>query len=122
MEFLSSSNLEILNRGNQPTFCNAVREEVLDIRLGSCGLLEKITDWEVSAEPSLSDHRHILFTLRGFVPAPPIRNPGGTNWGSFRKDLRRGLEGGPQDEHARQSRYNARDALSTAGLDFRIRG
>jgi hypothetical protein len=95
MEFLSSSNLEILNRGNQPTFCNAVKEEVLDVTLGSCGFLEKITDWEVSAEPSLSDHRHILFTLRGSVPAPLIRNPRGTNWGSFQRDLRRGLEGGP---------------------------
>jgi hypothetical protein len=55
-----------------------------------------IADWEVSAEPSLSDHRHILFTLRGSVPAPLIRNPRGTNWDSFRRDLRRGLEGGPQ--------------------------
>jgi hypothetical protein len=75
MEFFSSSNLEILNRGNQPTFYNAVREEVLDIILGSCGLLEKTTDWEVSAEPSLSDHRHNLVSLRGSVPAPLIRNP-----------------------------------------------
>jgi hypothetical protein len=33
MKFLSSSNLEILNRGNQPTFCNAVTEEVLDVIL-----------------------------------------------------------------------------------------
>jgi hypothetical protein len=102
MEFFSSSNLEILDSGNQPTFRNSVREEVLDVTLGSCGLLAKITDWEVSKEPSLSDHRHILFTLRGSIPAPLIRNPRGTNWGSFRKDLGRGLEGAP-------------------GLDFRIR-
>jgi hypothetical protein len=52
MEFLSSSNLEILNRGNQPTFCNAVRQELLSVTLGSCGLLDRIADWEVSAEPS----------------------------------------------------------------------
>jgi hypothetical protein len=95
MEFLSSSNLEILNRENQPTFCNVVREEVLDVTLVSYGLLEKITDWEVSVEPSLSDHRHILFTLRGSVLAPLIRNPRAINWGSFRRDLRKGLAVAP---------------------------
>ena len=96
MEFLSSSNLEILNSGNEPTFCNTVRQEVLHVTLGSYGLLDSITDWEVSLEPSLSEHRHILFTLRGSVPAPLIRNPRGTNWDSFGMDLRRGLKGAPR--------------------------
>ena len=35
IEFLSSSNLEILNWGNEPTFCNVIREEMIDITLGS---------------------------------------------------------------------------------------
>jgi len=95
LEFLSSSNLEILNRGNEPTFCNVIRQEVTDITLGSYGLLENIIRWELSQEPSLSDHRHILFTLRGSVPALLIRNPRDTNWGSFREDLRVTLERGP---------------------------
>jgi hypothetical protein len=42
MEFLDSSNLEIINRGNEPTFCNISRQEVTDITLGSFGLLERI--------------------------------------------------------------------------------
>jgi hypothetical protein len=96
MEILSSSNLKILNRGVEPTFCNDVRQEVLDITFGSYGLLESIDNWEVSLEPSLSDHRHILFTLRGSVPVPLIRNPRGTNWDCFRMDLRTGLEGAPR--------------------------
>jgi hypothetical protein len=74
MEFLSSSNLEFLNRGNQPTFCNAVREEELDVTLGFCGLLEKITDWEVSAEPSLSDHTHPVHST-GLHPGDPDQEP-----------------------------------------------
>jgi hypothetical protein len=45
---------------------------------------------------SLSDHRHILFTLRGSVPVLLVRNPRGTNWGSFRRDLREKLERGPE--------------------------
>ena len=83
LEFLNSSNLKILSWGNESTFCNASRQEVIDISLGSYGLLESITGWEVSRERSLSDHRHILFTLRGSVPALLIRNRRGTNWGSF---------------------------------------
>jgi hypothetical protein len=99
IEFLNSSCLEILNRGNESTFYNGTRQELIDIILGSYGLLESITDWEVSSEPSLSDHRHILFTLRGSVPVPLIRNPRGTNWGSFWEDLReRGPKMGMRDE------------------------
>jgi len=67
-----------------------------DITLGSYGLLESITDGEVSSEPSLSDHKHILFRIRGSVPSLLIRNIRGTNWGSIREDLRERLEGAPR--------------------------
>jgi hypothetical protein len=63
MDFLDSSYLEILNRGNEPTFCSTYRQEVIDITLGSYGLLESITGWEVSLEPPLLDHRHTLFVF-----------------------------------------------------------
>jgi len=69
---------------------------VIDITLGSYGLMDSITDWEVSLKPSLSDHRQILFTLRGSAPVLLIRNPRGTNWGSFRGSLREKLEGAPR--------------------------
>jgi len=59
-------------------------------------LLESITGWEVSRERSLSDHRHILFTLRGSVLALLIRNLRGNNWGSFREGLRDKLERGTE--------------------------
>jgi hypothetical protein len=79
----NSSNMEILNRGNKPTFCSGSRQEMIDITLESYGLLESITGWEVSLEPSLSDHRHILFALLGSMPVRLIRNPRGINLGSF---------------------------------------
>jgi len=75
MEFLNSLNVEILNLGNGSTFCSSGKQQVIDITLRTYVLLESITGWEVSLEPSLSDHRHILFTLRGSVPVPLIRNP-----------------------------------------------
>jgi len=88
--------LEILNRGNEPTFCSGCRFEAIDITLGSFGLLESIIDWEVSLEPSLLDHRYILFTLRVSVPVRLIRNPRSTKWGFFNGDLRERLERGPR--------------------------
>jgi len=83
VEFLNSSNLEVLNHSNVPTFCSGYRQEVIDITLGSFGLLESITSWEVSSEPSLSDYRHILFILWGSLPVCLIRNPTDTKWGTF---------------------------------------
>jgi hypothetical protein len=96
VEFLNSTNLETLNQGNEPTFCNSRRVEVFDITLGSCELLERIKDWEVSSEPSLSDHRHIMFKFVGSVPASFFRDPRSTNWDSFLEDLESRLEQGPR--------------------------
>jgi hypothetical protein len=60
---------------------------VIDITLGSVRLLKSIIGWEVSLEPSLSDHRYILFTLQGSVPVRLVRNPRDTDWGTFIGDL-----------------------------------
>jgi len=81
VEFLNTTNLEILNRGNESISCSGGRLEVIDITLGSLRLLDSIIGWEVPSEPFLSDHRHILFALRGSVPARLIKDPRGTNWG-----------------------------------------
>jgi hypothetical protein len=93
VEFLNT-NLEILNRGNEPTFCNEGRLEVINITLGSLRLLDSVTGWKVSSEPSLSDHRHILFTLQCSIPVRLTRNPRGSEWGS-KKGLWDRLERGP---------------------------
>jgi len=58
--------------------------------------MESITDLEVSMEPSLSDHRHILFNLRGVAPVLYIRNPRETNWCSFRGNMCEKLGRGPE--------------------------
>jgi len=51
---------------------------------------------EVSSKPPLSVYRHILFTLPGSVPVLLVKDPRGTNWGSFRRDLREKLERDPE--------------------------
>ena len=56
VEYLVTTELDILNVGNTPTFRNAVREEVLDITLCTINLTDRIANWWVPDEPSLSDH------------------------------------------------------------------
>jgi hypothetical protein len=93
VEFLGASNLEIINRGNERTFCHGYRSEVIDITLGSSGLLESIMSWEVSMEPSLSNQTFCsLFGARAGVSG---KNPMGTNWGSFWEELKDLLSRGP---------------------------
>jgi hypothetical protein len=79
----NSTNLEILNQGSNPTFCSGRKLDVTDITLGSFGLLGSFKSWEVSSEPSLSDHRHILFTIQDCVPEHLIhwRTQRGGVWG-----------------------------------------
>jgi hypothetical protein len=63
VEFLGASNLQILNRGNEPTFCNEQRLKVIDITMGSFGLLESIMSWKVFSEPYLSNQTHFVHSL-----------------------------------------------------------
>lgn len=56
----------------------------------------KDLSWEFSSEPSLSDHRHVLFNLERPVPVRLIMNPRGTRWDSFREKLKGRLGRGPE--------------------------
>jgi hypothetical protein len=59
LEFLVSSNLNILNHGNEPSFvvCN---KEVTDLTLGTNKISNLVSDCHVSGEPSSSDHRYMF--------------------------------------------------------------
>jgi hypothetical protein len=59
MEYLVSSNLDILNQGNEHTFVIRNRKEVIDLTLGTNRIGNLVSNWHVSDEPSLSDHRYI---------------------------------------------------------------
>jgi hypothetical protein len=74
VEFLNSADWEILNWGNDPTFYNSQRLEVIDITLGPCELLESIEDWEVSSEPSLSDQTYYV-QISGLSSGRPLQGP-----------------------------------------------
>jgi hypothetical protein len=59
MEYL----VNVLNQGNEPTFVTSNRKEVIDLTLGTNNIGNLVRNWCVSDEPSLSDHRYILFQI-----------------------------------------------------------
>jgi len=86
---------EILNEGNEPTICNNRILEVIDISLGSFGLLESIKPWKVYSECFLSDNRHLLANLIGSLTERLIRNPRDNNWDAFRENMKGKMGKGP---------------------------
>lgn len=85
LSYISSNNIDICNRGYSPTFVNAIRQEVLDLTICSDLLSEKIVNWHVSDEESLSDHKHIRFDYKaGSITTENYRNPRKTNWDLYR--------------------------------------
>ena len=68
VEYLVTTELDILNVGNTPTFRNAVREDMLDVTLRTSNLTDRIANWRVSDEPSLSDHEQIRFDMVAGTP------------------------------------------------------
>ncbi|XP_050444489.1 uncharacterized protein LOC126848031 [Adelges cooleyi] len=92
MDFLITTNLSILNKGSEPTSITRNRKEVIDITVCSKGLVQRIEEWRVSSEPSLSDHRHIHLALRvGKARTEFYRNPKRTNCYDYRDALTRNL-------------------------------
>ncbi|XP_067216927.1 uncharacterized protein [Linepithema humile] len=70
LEFLASTDLEILNTGDEPTFCTIARREVLDITVCSRQLIQ-----EISFRIAKARGKEVKF-----------RNPRKTKWDSYRED------------------------------------
>ena len=94
LQFLMANNLDIMNRGNNPTFVTGQRQEVLDITITTSYVGNFIKNWHVSEEESCSDHRHIRFEITCIKrEITTYRDPRRTNWGNYRIDLERNLGG-----------------------------
>lgn len=103
------------NRGNKPTFVNAIIKECLDITLATCKISELIHSWKVTDNETFSDHRLINFNLKGHFPLrKPFRNPRKTNWVKFRSILVQKLL---NVEY--QDRYLSADSLEKANEEIR---
>ena len=49
--------------GTEPSFSNVERAEVIDKTLSNTNMYDKITDWKVNTEKSMSDHNMIDFGI-----------------------------------------------------------
>jgi hypothetical protein len=86
--YIIANGLDIMNRGNRPTFITSNRQEVVDITIATFYFGNFIKNWHVSEEVSCSDHRYIQFTVTGIDRSVEVyRNPRRTDQESFRTDL-----------------------------------
>jgi hypothetical protein len=93
MEFLVSSNLNILNHGNEPIFVACNRKEVIDLTLGTNKIGILVSNRHVTDEPSLLGHRYTSFQIGNITTNQvTFRNPTRTNWESYKDNLNVNLE------------------------------
>ena len=89
-EIILTSNLTIVNTGGVSTFVSTRAESVIDVTMINTSALNKLTvaDWEVSLEPSLSDHRYVLFNIGHYSPeVKSFRNLRKADWQLFVEHL-----------------------------------
>jgi hypothetical protein len=88
LEYIANPNLEIVNRGSEPTFVARVREQVVDITFYSASIWQEIVNWRVSKEVALSDHRIIRFRMSADPKLPhEYRNLLSTDWDCYKIEL-----------------------------------
>jgi hypothetical protein len=81
MEYLVSSNLNILNHSNEPTFVVHIKKEVTDLTLGTNKIGDLISNWHVSDGAPFSDHKYICFQIGNITTHyVTFRNPKRTKW------------------------------------------
>ena len=115
LEYLTSNNINVCNKGNEPTFVTVARQEVLDLTLCSAAFADKIRNWHVSEEASLSDHRQIVFNIEASqTKRETYRDPNDTDWNAFRGRLTRSKPNVP-------SRLRTTEDLDTAANSFQRR-
>jgi hypothetical protein len=86
--YIFPNGLDIMNKGNRPTFVTCNRQEVIDTTIATFYAGNFIKNWHVCEKVSCSDHRYIRFTVTGIDRWVEIyRNPRRANWESFRTDL-----------------------------------
>jgi len=86
--YFMANGLDIMNRGNRPTYVTSNRQEIIAITIATLYAGNFIKDWHVTEEVSCSDNRYNRFTVTGIDHSVEVyRNPRRTDWESFRTDL-----------------------------------
>ena len=84
LNYIMANGLDIMNRGNRPTFVTSNRQGVIDVMIATLYAGNCIKDWHVTEEVSCSDHRYIRFTVTGIDRSVEgYRNPRRADWESL---------------------------------------
>ena len=87
-EYLATTELEIVNRGCEYTFCSGNKRSIIDITVTTRSLLPFLHDWHVENQDTMSDHRQISFYIWHDKPVSKrIRNRRNTNWTIYETEL-----------------------------------
>lgn len=92
VEYLMTTNLNILNTGSKPTFVNKRSKTIIDLTLATEEISRNIMNWHVSEELSCSDHRWLRFDIQvNTIAKTPWRNPRKTDRVLYEKHLKQTL-------------------------------
>lgn len=117
LEYIIKNNIDISNKGCEPTFVTSNRNEVLDLTLCSPILSENVKNWHVSDEISLSDHRQILFEYQANeLKETYFRNPRKTDWDLYYSNLQNEGQIPEGDLNTIQELENASEQISSSML------
>jgi ribonuclease HI len=93
-EYLSTTDLQILNEGEEPTFVTSRSQQIIDITLANRMGAPLVSNWRVDDADSMSDHRYICFDVA--VPKMgrvEYRNPKATDWIRYQQQVQHALAG-----------------------------
>lgn len=109
LEYISSTELNIHNKGNSPTFVTERREEVIDITLSSPDVSDQVLGWHVSPQWTASDHKWLEFDLVSDEVEPKMfRDPSKTDWDKFLEKL-------SESRQSRTSRFETQEGVEGTG-------
>ena len=94
LDFIQENGLHVCNEGNEPTFQDCTRSQVIDLTIANTKMVEFVKGWHVSKEATLSDHNRIEYFLglETEVSEETYRNIRKTDWGKYVAILKKKLE------------------------------
>ena len=85
-----TKNLTVMNVGTEATFETIRAKSIIDVTVVNTWMMQtmNLTDWHVSTEASMSDHKYIYYNLGKYVPVEEMyQNLRKSDWEVFREKL-----------------------------------
>ena len=85
-----TKNLTVMNVGTEATFETIRAKSIIDVTVVNTWMMQtmNLTDWHVSTEASMSDHKYIYYNLGKYVPVEEMyQNLRKSDWEVFRENL-----------------------------------